>query len=602
MQQLTWSAAALAAASIALSASAAPLHVPSAHPTIQAAITAAAHGDEIIVAPGTYNETADLQGKQITLRSSHGPAVTILDGANKGVSILTAKSGESAGDTIVRGFTFRNGEGTTSPACNTSAAKGGAIFVLNSGLSVIDSVFEDNGRLEGEGILGGAIFACESDLAVVTSRFERNAASFGGAIDYLGVPTRRLTIQHSLFRANEAAHGGAITAALYGNSALTIDNSQFDANKSAHGGALQASARHSTRVTIDRSTFTGNAARGGGGAVHVTLGERTALTMTASRFDANRAAHGAGVLLVARGEARATIAECDLANGVSATGAGMNLNASEAATIDVLRTDFRNHEAGFGGGLLAIAAGNIPETAGGKIRIDGARFFDNVAHECCDTGIAYDACFTDGRPPQGDGRYTGGGADLRTLAGGAITVTSSLFAGNAAMQGGGVHASSCAGGTIDVVNTTIVGSEGNGIHARFGLSRVPALTGFGEIRVANSIVRDNLEQIVVERFDPRGAASVRFSNVAGGFAGEGNIDADPRFADPAARDYRLSDGSFCIDAGDNSALGVTVALDVTGRARFVDDLGTRDTGRGDGPVVDLGAYEFQPGRRRVMRR
>ncbi len=46
---------------------------------IQDAIDAAMSGDEITVAPGTYNELIDLLGKGVTLRSSGGRDVTIID-------------------------------------------------------------------------------------------------------------------------------------------------------------------------------------------------------------------------------------------------------------------------------------------------------------------------------------------------------------------------------------------------------------------------------------------------------------------------------------------------------------------------------------------
>ena len=46
------------------------IHVPGDYPTIQGAIDAAFNGDAIVVAPGTYNETIDLLGKAIRIRSS----------------------------------------------------------------------------------------------------------------------------------------------------------------------------------------------------------------------------------------------------------------------------------------------------------------------------------------------------------------------------------------------------------------------------------------------------------------------------------------------------------------------------------------------------
>jgi predicted outer membrane repeat protein len=47
-----------------------------------------------------------------------------------------------------------------------------------------------------------------------------------------------------------------------------------------------------------------------------------------------------------------------------------------------------------------------------------------------------------------------------------------------------------------------------------------------------------------------GTLSITYSNIQGGFPGEGNIDAEPLFADAANGDYHLLTSSPCIDAGD----------------------------------------------------
>lgn len=50
-----------------IGAQGATIHVPADYSTIQAAINAASNGDTIVVAPGTYQENINFQGKAITL-------------------------------------------------------------------------------------------------------------------------------------------------------------------------------------------------------------------------------------------------------------------------------------------------------------------------------------------------------------------------------------------------------------------------------------------------------------------------------------------------------------------------------------------------------
>ena len=69
---------------------AATINVPAGQPTIQAGVNAASNGDTVLVAPGTYtgagNFNIDTGGKSITIRSSGGAAVSIIDMTWRGLS------------------------------------------------------------------------------------------------------------------------------------------------------------------------------------------------------------------------------------------------------------------------------------------------------------------------------------------------------------------------------------------------------------------------------------------------------------------------------------------------------------------------------------
>ena len=61
------------------------IDVPGDFLTIQDAINAGADVDEIVVAPGTYFETINFLGKSVTVRSTDGPEVTIIEEAAVGL-------------------------------------------------------------------------------------------------------------------------------------------------------------------------------------------------------------------------------------------------------------------------------------------------------------------------------------------------------------------------------------------------------------------------------------------------------------------------------------------------------------------------------------
>jgi hypothetical protein len=136
---------------------------------------------------------------------------------------------------------------------------------------------------------------------------------------------------------------------------------------------------------------------------------------------------------------------------------------------------------------------------------------------------------------------------------------------------------------VTIVNTTIVNNAQNGL----------VMWGTGEVSIVNSVLWNNAD-------DVNGTVSAAYCNIGDGdYAGsDGNISADPLFVNPSADDYRLLAASPCIDAatseyrvGTTDRIAPTTDLD---RFPRWDDPATSNTGGGDRPWYDIGAYEYCP--------
>ena len=112
----------------------------------------------------------------------------------------------------------------------------------------------------------------------------------------------------------------------------------------------------------------------------------------------------------------------------------------------------------------------------------------------------------------------------------------------------------------------------------------------GEITVRNTIIRNNDFGVLFQ-----GPVDVAHSILGvGTFPGPGVLVTDPVFSDPTNGDYSLKRGSPAIDAGDSAAVPPDITTDLLGNPRRVDDPIMPDTGVGPAPIVDIGAFEFQP--------
>ena len=119
-----------------------------------------------------------------------------------------------------------------------------------------------------------------------------------------------------------------------------------------------------------------------------------------------------------------------------------------------------------------------------------------------------------------------------------ILLSNNLLYENISILGGGIF---CENSIINAYNNTIAKNK-----ARNGCAIY--LNGGNNVFFMNGIIWNNSDDNI-DLLGDDDTITFKFSNIQGGWEGEGNIDADPLFVDPENGDLHLQPPSPCIDAG-----------------------------------------------------
>jgi hypothetical protein len=220
----------LACFGLAAGAFGAVIHVPADRKTIQFGLAAAAGGDTVLVAPGTYYEH-DLQMKAgVCLRGETGQAADVIVNAQQAGRVLYCQG--VGADTRIEGLTLTGGALTT---------YGGGIYCSSASPMITGCVVTGNFAEAG----GSGVYCVHSNPVITDCSIWGNLQSVDGGALYLSSSSPILT--RCLLAGNRAQiWGGAMYAA---ESSPVLSHCTVAGNQSISGGGIWIC--YSTHVTLE---------------------------------------------------------------------------------------------------------------------------------------------------------------------------------------------------------------------------------------------------------------------------------------------------------------------------------------------------------------
>ena len=357
------------------------------------------------------------------------------------------------------------------------------------------------------------------------------------------------------------------------DSDITIENIDFVRGKSSgYGGALQARTQR-TDITIKNCIFADNR----GGALYL-WSDEGAVQISNCEFLRNAGIYGGGAVWARATERQLTIKNSTFRENFSPSEGGALSVATYGGTVEITGNTFLKNESDYRGGAIAIS-----DYEDGSITLS-----KNIIQE---------------------NRATGTGGLYVELQDGLLLIEGNIFAKNEANGGGNAFSIYGQAANITLINNTVFKNtalSGSIINVTRNDAKVQLYNNIFYRNRSNSLGTNGNEIHIVADGDNdnQGAQVKLYNNLIGrhadftkGDSGDLFIDAtdnyihnsnltqDPKLVDPNSGNFHLTSSSPCIDAGLNSAPGLS-SKDFEGDPRIAD-------GNGDGnATVDIGADEY----------